>query len=229
MQNDNKNDKEIQFNYAHFDTSVPERKSGTAGINKLSVSENVATLRAEARAKQIPVADDETLGFLIALAHAKNAKSILEVGCAHALTSLALAESLPSVRVTAIEKDENFYAAARENLGKFPNRCSALCGDAADVLLSFKDGSFDFIFLDCAKVQYIKLLPQLKRVLERGGVLIADDVLLNGWINGEVPPPAKRKMLVAHIREYLDAVTGDGELITSVVGIGDGVALSVKK
>lgn len=222
-------EKKEQFNYAHADTSTPERRSGTAHLNKLCVSGDISRLRAEAQAKQIPVADDETLGFLITLALAKGAQSILEVGCAYALTSLALAENLPSASICALEKDEEFFAVAQSNLSCVSNRCRVLCGDAADLLPTFADGSFDFIFLDCAKVQYIKLLPQLKRVLAKGGVLVADDVLLNGWVNGEVPAPAKRKMLIGHIREYIEAVTDDSELSTSVIAIGDGVALSVKR
>ena len=78
-------------------------------------------------------------------------------------------------------------------------------------------------------MQYIKLLPQLKRVLKKGGVLIADDVLLYGWVNGEVPAPKKRKMLVEHIREYIAAVTEDEQLSTSILDVGDGLAMSVKK
>ena len=84
-----------QFNYAHNDTSVPERKSRTAGLNRLAVGERVTALRAEAQKSEVPVANDETLGFLITLALAKNAENVLEVGCAWGLTSLALLECLP--------------------------------------------------------------------------------------------------------------------------------------
>ncbi len=217
-----------QFNYAHFDTSKGERKSATAGINKLKIDGDIAALRSAAQQDQIPVADDETLGFLLTLALAKNPASVLEVGCALGLTSLALLRALPFCRVAAIERDPVFFARAEANLSAYGERCDLLCGDAADILPGIADCSFDFIFLDCAKVQYVKLLPQLKRVLKRGGVLVADDVLLNGWINGEAEPPAKRKMLALHIREYLDAVTSDGGLSTSVVAVGDGVAISVK-
>ena len=97
------------------------------------------------------------------------------------------------------------------------------------MIASLPENAYDFIFLDCAKVQYIKLLPRLKRLLKSGGVLLADDVLLYGWVNGEVPVPKKRKMLVAHIREYITAVTEDCELTTSILDVGDGIAMSVKK
>jgi predicted O-methyltransferase YrrM len=91
------------------------------------------------------------------------------------------------------------------------------------------DDEYDFIFLDCAKVQYIKLLPALKQKLKVGGVLLADDVLLYGWVNGESPVPKKRKMLVEHVREYIDAVNCDPALSTTILDIGDGLSFSVKK
>ena len=218
-----------EFTYAHNDTSVPERASRTANLNKLRVSEKVALLRKTAQLKEVPVASDETLNFLLTLAQAKNAKDILEVGCAWGITSLAILQSLSQARLTAIERDENFFNCAKDNLSEHSDRCDLRLGDAAKVLESLPAEQFDFIFLDCAKVQYIKLLPQLKRLLNAGGVLLADDVLLYGWVNGEVPVPQKRKMLVAHIREYITAVTEDKELSTAILDIGDGLAMSVKK
>ena len=218
-----------QFTYAHNDTSVPERVSRTAGLNKLRVSEKAASLRADAQSQEVPVASGETLNFILTLVRACNAKSILEVGCAWGLTSLAVLEQAENACLTAIERDESFYNKAKENLKEYADRCDIRLGDAAEVIATLPDGQYDFIFLDCAKVQYIKLLPQLKRVLKKGGVLLADDVLLYGWVNGEAPVPKKRRMLVEHIREYITAVTEDDELSTSILDVGDGLAMSVRK
>lgn len=185
-------------------------------------------MRSYAFEKNIPVASDETLGFLTTLASAKGAKNLLEVGCAIGATSLALLQSCENSRLTAIERDRSFFELATQNLKDYSQRVTLLYGDAAQTLASLC-GEFDFIFLDCAKVQYIKLLPVLKRLLAVGGVLVADDVLLYGYVNGEVPVPKKRAALVRHVREYLDAVTDDDELSTCVLDVGDGLALSVKK
>lgn len=106
-------------------------------------------------------------------------------------------------------------------------RVCAVLGDAGEEIQKL-DKEYDFIFLDCAKVQYVKYLPRLKQLLKKGGTLVADDVLLYGWITGETPVPPKRRMLCTHVREYLDAVTSDEELGTTILNIGDGVALSVK-
>ena len=107
-------------------------------------------------------------------------------------------------------------------------RANCILGDATDVLPSL-EGRFDLIFLDGPKVQYRKYLPDCKRLLSPHGVLFADDVLFGGWVNGKNPVPEKRRMLAEHIREYLTAVCADEDLITSILDIGEGVAISVKK
>lgn len=218
-----------KFTYAHNDTSVPERVSRTAGLNRLNVSEEVLRLRESAHVREVPTASDETLNFLLTLALAKDAKNILEVGSAEGITSLALLNICKSAHLTAIEREDKFICAFKSNLNVYADRCTLISGDAADICVSLKAEEYDFIFLDCAKVQYIKLLPELKRILKKNGVLVADDVLMYGWVNGEVETPKKRKMLVEHIREYIAAVTNDGQLQTAVLDIGNGIALSVKK
>ena len=89
------------------------------------------------------------------------------------------------------------------------------------------DGEYDFVFLDGPKAQYERYLFDLKRLMKKGAVLFADDVLLYGWVSGEEPTPQKRQSIVDKIRSYLDTITKDKDFITSVLNVGDGVALSV--
>jgi predicted O-methyltransferase YrrM len=219
----------MSFEYAHNDTSVPERPSRTAGVNKLNVSEQVTALRQKAFSGRVPVASNETLAFIITQAMAVKAKNILEVGCAVGITSLALMQSCKDAHITIIERDENFLNQAKENLKNYEKNVTAHFGDALDIVPNLPNDEYDFIFLDCAKVQYIKLLPHLKQKLKVGGILLADDVLLYGWVNGESPVPPKRKMLVQHVREFVTAVTEDESLQTTILDVGDGISFSVKK
>lgn len=218
------------FTYAHNDTSVPERVSRTSSINSAVFPEVVKDMRASAFERNIPVSSDETLAFLrICVAMAKPSK-ILEIGTAVGISGICMLEICPSAELVTIEKNADFAAEASANFEKagISDRVTLLEGDAADRLREL-DGQFDFIFLDGPKVQYIKYLPQIMRLLSSGGVIFADDVLLYGWVNGENPVPPKRRMLVEHIREYLDAVKNDPRLNTTIVDVGDGVALSVRK
>ncbi|MDE7082393.1 MAG: class I SAM-dependent methyltransferase [Clostridia bacterium] len=219
------------FHYAHKNTQEGERVTKTAPFNKPQISEEILSLRQNAFMAEIPVSDDETLNFLTTLVSALKPERILELGTAVGASGAAMLEACSVAHLTTVERDEDFYKAAVGNFNmlNLSKRVTAISGDAGEVINGLPENSFDFIFLDCAKVQYIKYLPRLKKLLKKGGVLLADDILLFGYITGEAEVPKKRKMLVEHIKEYISAVTNDGELYTTVLDIGNGVAMSVKK
>ena len=220
----------MDFSYPHNDTSMPERPSRTGNINKLVAHPLVKGIRADAFVRRIPVSSDETLQFICVQARACGAENILEICAAVGASGIALLQTCPQAHLTTIEKNADFAAEAQANFGRagLSDRVKLLKGDAADILPRL-GGQFDFIFLDWPKVQYVKWLPHLKRLLRSGGMLAADDVLLYGWVNGEVPAPQKRHMLVEHVREYLDAVMSDKDLLSYVADVGDGICLSVKR
>ena len=218
------------MDYAHFDTSVGERKTPTAQFNRPRINIKLQQLRESAFERSIPTADDETLSFLITQLRALQPKNILELGTATGISGIAMLDICTGAHLTTVEKNGKFYEEAIENFKCFgvDMRVNAIKGDAGEVLDVLSD-TYDFIFMDCAKVQYIKYLPKLKKLLSRGGVLLADDVLLFGWTTGEAEIPQKRKMLARHVSEYVQAVTDDEELFTTIINIGDGLALSVKR
>ena len=200
----------------------------TASLVKLNIDERIATRRAEALSRGIPVADDETLNFLLlTLRMAKPLRS-LESGTAVGLSAVSMLYECPSARLTTIELEEERYVEAKKNFADFgvSDRINAHLGDAGEIL-AMMDGEFDFVFLDGPKAQYEKYLFDLKRLMKQGAILFADDVLLYGWVSGEEPTPQKRHSIVDKIRSYLDVVTADKDFITSVLNVGDGVALSV--
>ncbi|MGN1372422.1 MAG: O-methyltransferase [Candidatus Coproplasma sp.] len=217
------------YEYAHNDTSSPERESRTYALNSFNFSEEVNLLRRSAFGRGIPVSSDETLAFLDICVKMAKPKKILEIGTAIGVSGLTMLFSCPSAHLTTLEVNEAFAYEAQSNFASahMQERATVIVGDAADVLPTLT-GEFDFIFLDGPKVQYIKYLPQLKRLLSHGGTLFSDDVLMYGWVNGEKPTPPKRHMLVQHIKEYLQVLTADEDLTTQIIDVGNGVALSIK-
>ena len=200
----------------------------TASLVKLNIDERIARLRKEALDREIPVADDETLQFLLLTVKALQPKRILEIGTAVGLSGSAMLLACPEARLTTMELEEDRYLEAKENFASLgvKDRVTAYLGDAGEIL-AMMDGEYDFVFLDGPKAQYEKYLFDLKRLMKKGATLFADDVLLYGWVSGEEPTPQKRHSIVDKIRSYLHTVTNDPELITSVLDVGDGVALSV--
>ncbi len=183
-------------------------------------------LREKAKEGRDPTAADETLAYLLNVAEARKPRKILEIGAAEGLTSCALL-LCSHAHLTAIEADADRAARAREHFRAFgvEDRAVLYEGDAGEILPMMTD-TFDFIFLDGPKVQYRNYLSDCKRMLQVGGVLISDDVLLFGWVRGE--PPKKRRMLAEHLREYLRMLEADPGFDTQVLEIAEGLAVSTK-
>lgn len=218
------------MDYAHFNTKDGERNTATAKFNRPQISKELQSLRESAFERSIPTADDETLQYLLTTLSALQPKRILELGTAIGISGIAMLDICPGAHLTTIEKNDKFLEEAKNNFKCFgvDMRIDAIEGDALECI-DMLSGAYDFIFMDCAKVQYIKCLPKLKKLLKKGGVLLADDILLFGWLTGEQEVPQKRRMLFKHICEYAQAVIEDTELCTTIINIGDGLALSVKR
>ena len=197
----------MEYGYAHFNTKSGERQTPTAQFNKPKIDGRIARLRESAFSREIPVSDDETLLFLQTVTAALNPENILELGTATGVSGAVMLQTCQHAKLTTVERDESFYNEALTNFKdlSLESRVTPILGDAGEVIDKLEERSFDLIFLDCAKVQYVKYLPRLKKLLKRGGTLIADDVLLFGYVTGEVPIPPKRAALVGHIKEYLTA------------------------
>ncbi len=200
----------------------------TSSLVKLNVDERLKKAREDALSRGVPVCEDETLQLLLLTVQMSKAERVLEIGTAVGLSASALLLSNEKMRVTTIELEEERYLEAKENFEKFgvADRVTAYLGDAGEIL-AMMSGEFDFVFMDGPKAQYEKYLFDVKRLLKKGGVIFADDVLLFGWVDGKEETPQKRRSIVEKIRSYLDVVTSDKQLLTSVLDVGDGVALSI--
>ena len=200
----------------------------TATLSQPNILIALKKAREEALSRGVPVADDETLNFLLVMLATKKPKKILEIGAAVGLSAVAMAEACPEATITTMELDEDRFLEAKSNFEKFgvEKRIKAYLGDAGEIL-SMMDGAYDFVFLDGPKAQYEKYLFDLKRLMVKGAVLFADDVLLFGWVDGKEETPQKRRSIVEKIRSYLSCIVSDKSFVTSVLDIGDGVALSV--
>lgn len=207
-------------------------ESFSKSLVRADIPEALKRKRAEAKEAGVPVADEETLQYLLFTVRALQPKRILEIGTAVGLSGAAMLLETSAARLTTIEVDERSYLAAKENFRFFgvEKRVNAYLGDAGEILPVMpreNNGAFDLVFLDGPKAQYLKYLSEIKRLLRTGGVLLSDDILLYGWVDGE--PPRKRRMLVEKIREYLRVLCADKDFLTSILPLGDGVAVSVKR
>jgi predicted O-methyltransferase YrrM len=189
-------------------------------------------LEKEALQTQVPVirrSMQQLLKFLLALTKPKN---ILEVGTAIGFSALLMSEYAPEgCHITTIEKYEKRIPVARENFARAgrEQNITLLEGDAAEILSTLKD-SYDMIFMDAAKGQYIHFLPDVLRLLAPGGLLISDNVLQDGDImESRFAVTRRNRTIHTRMRDYLFELTHHPELETTILPVGDGVTLSVKR
>ena len=189
-------------------------------------------LEKEARENRVPIIRREMQSFLKVLLRITSPRLILEVGTAVGFSTLLMSEYAPEdCRITTIENYEKRIPIARENFRKAgkEDRITLLEGDAAQVLKTL-EGSYDFIFMDAAKAQYIHFLPDILRLLSNGGILVSDNVLQDGdLIESHFAVERRNRTIYKRMREYLYVLKNHEQLETSSLPLGDGVTLSVKK
>ena len=202
-------------------------------INSLDTKngELLETIESEARAADVPIIRREMQSFLKVLLMLKKPARVLEVGTAVGFSALLMSEYVPEeCRITTIENYEKRIPIARENFhraGK-EEQITLIEGDAAEVLKTL-DGSYDFIFMDAAKGQYIHYLPDILRLLSPGGCLVSDNVMQDGdVIESRFAVERRNRTIHARMREYLYELKHNDALTTSIIPLGDGVAVRIK-
>lgn len=191
----------------------------------------LAELRTHAMETDVPIIRPQMQSFMKLLFTMNKPLSILEVGTAIGFSALLMREyTKGECPIDTIEKYEPRIIEARENFKKYDttNAITLHEGDAADILRDLK-GQYDFIFMDAAKGQYIHFLPDIKRLLKKGGILLSDNVLQDGNVMDSRFAVIRRDRTIhSRMREYLYTLKNDPELVTDILPVGDGVTVSIK-
>ena len=207
---------------------------GVAYINSLNCgnSDICNTIEKEAIADEVPIIRKEMGNLLKVLLQLVQPERILEVGTAVGYSSILMSENMPhNCTITTIENYDKRIPVAKNNFKRAGKEdvITLIEGDALEVLKTL-DGPYDFIFMDAAKGQYINYLPDIKRVLRKGGLLISDNILQEGEIvESRYAVTRRNRTIHARIREYVYELTHSEDFVTSIVPIGDGITLSVKQ
>ena len=206
----------------------------TTYIRSLECPKNpvIEQIEQEALDTRVPIIRKETQSFLSVILMIKQPSQILEIGTAIGFSAILMSEYLPeNGHITTIEKYEKRIPIARENFrraGK-EEQITLMEGDALKVMETLR-GPYDFIFMDAAKGQYIHYLPDVLRLLSDGGVLMSDNVLQDGdVIESRFAVERRNRTIHGRMREYLYELKHHPKFETSILPLGDGVALSVKK
>lgn len=198
--------------------------------NNMLDETKIEKIKNDARANHIPILQDDSLQFIETLLEIKKPESILEVGTAVGYSALQFSKHLKeNGKIITMELYENIANIAKNNIKDLgmENVIQVVNSDAYEHMKTL-EGPFDVVFIDAAKGQYMKYLDEALRLTRSGSLIIADNVLLRGMVMSDYNEH-KHRTAVTRLREYLNYVTTNPNLVSCVMDVGDGVAVSVVK
>ncbi|WP_455104382.1 O-methyltransferase [Peptostreptococcus sp.] len=183
-----------------------------------------------AEENSVPIIHKEVADLLRVILKLKRPKKILELGCAIGYSSLFFADVLDGdVEIVTTERNPIMLDRAQDNIKKagMEDRIKILVGDAEETLKDL-EGTFDMIFIDAAKGHYKMFFDMLIGKLNHGGIVISDNILYKGMIASDDYVVRRKKTIVKRMRTYLDYICDLEGISTSLIPIGDGLAISYK-
>ena len=192
---------------------------------------DLGELRCRSEAENVPIILKETESFLRTFLGIAKPKRILEIGCAVAYSAMFFAE-LTGAMVYTIEKNPEAAETAAENVKNlgYSGKVKIFPGDGEDVINELRENGevpFDFVFIDAAKSHYKRFLESALPLCNSKTLIISDNVLFRGLVADEsYDPKGKYKTNIRKMREFLDFIHRDPRFESSVIAVGDGLALT---
>ena len=190
----------------------------------------IKEIKKEAKENKVPIMEDDGIDFLTTFIIKHQIKNVLEIGTAVGYSAIMMALANPKVKITSIERDEKRYLEAVKNIKKLglENRITLLLRDALTV--KWQD-TIDLVFIDAAKAQNIKFFELFSRNLQDGGYIITDNMYFHGLVekNEKEIESHNVRGIVRKIKEYINFLKENEDYETTIMPIGDGIAVSKKR
>ena len=190
----------------------------------------IEQIKEKALDEHIPIIMDDTLKVVGKILEEKKPKAILEIGTAVGYSAIRFSKYLTEDGyIDTIEREEERVKEARENIKdlQLENKIHIFEGDALEILPTLT-GPYDVAFIDAAKGKYPIFLEHTLRMLEKDGIIIADNVLYKGYVMSNYNKH-KQRTAVRGLREFLKNLQENENLTTEIIDVGDGLAISKRK
>ena len=162
--------------------------------------------------------------FLHLIIKTSNIKNVLEIGTFTGLSALSIALALPDDgKLTALDKDKetNKIAVSFFKKANLNNKIQTIVKPALDSLDELKNSKFDMVFIDADKMNYKEYYERSLKLLDKGGLIIVDNVL---W-HGEVADEDNLDKFTVNIRDFNTYVANDKRVEQIIVPLGDGMTV----
>ncbi len=192
--------------------------------------EYLEKIKSVAKENHIPIIKDDGCDFLIEFCKQQKPKKILEIGTAVGYSGSMMLLNCPNSVLTTIEINEQSFNMAKNTflILNLTDRVNQILGDAKNVIKELNE-KYDLIFLDGPKGQYIFYYEDLKKLLNKGGYILADNVYFHGLVKGPEFVKHKLRTIVVNLRKFILTIQNDNEVETQILDKGDGIAIIKKK
>lgn len=191
---------------------------------------NLKIIKEKALNEHIPIIMDDTLEYIYELYNDKKISSILEIGTAVGYSAICFTKFLSDDGIIdTIERDKQRIEEAKLNIKKaeVEKQINIISGDAVEILPTINK-KYDMVFIDAAKGKYPIFLEHALRLLKNDGIILADNILYKGYVMSDYNKH-KQRTAVRNLREYIKETTENPNLITEILEIGDGLAISKRR
>ncbi len=198
---------------------------------------SIETIKKKSLEEHIPIIMDDTLKVIKEILIKEKPVRILERGTATGYSSICFAtillenidEENSSILIDTIELDEERANEAIKNIKdmKLENTINVFKGNAIEILPTFKE-KYDIIFIDAAKGKYPIFLKEAIRLSHKNSIILADNILYKGYVMSDYNKH-KQRTAVTHLREYIKEAKENENLETTILEVGDGLAISKVK
>lgn len=183
-----------------------------------------------AESENVPIIEKKSINFINKLIELNNVETILEIGTAIGYSAIMMALANDKIKITTIEKDEKRYIEALKNIKKcnLEERISVVFQDALEVNMAGLN--YDLIFIDAAKGQYQRYFDKFQYYLNKGGIIITDNLKFHGLVGNKDQAGSKNvEKLVEKIEGYIEYLKTNPEFATNFYDVGDGLSVSIRR
>ena len=186
-------------------------------------------LESYAKENHIPIMLKDGIDFLCAYIEDNNIKNILEIGSAIGYSAIKMASISDDIKVTTIEKDEERYNVAVDNINKYDlsDRINIILDDALNTEIT---GEYDLIFIDASKGHNIDFFNKYKNNLKENGVIITDNLSFHGLVeDNSLIETKNQRGIVNKIKLFIDFLDNNQEFVTKYIPVGDKISISKRR
>jgi predicted O-methyltransferase YrrM len=192
----------------------------------------VTEMELYAKEYHVPIMDAVSMEAMLNILQLRKPKKILEIGTAIGYSAIRMALSLPECEVITIERDEERFQLAKQNISKagLTDRIKVFEGDALEVVQEVQhEGPYNALFIDAAKGQYKRFHDTYAELVQLGGIIISDNVLFRGLVAEKEVEEKRFRSMIKKLKQYNEFLMEHPDYNTTIYPIGDGIAVSIKE